>query len=74
MLNDLETAKYVNGLLRQINGLPNESMEKVQETCVPEEFIVYRRRVGVLISSIFEQFLEPIYQAHPGLKPPDLNT
>ena len=72
MLNNIETAEYVSGLLLQINGLLSESVEKVQDTCAAEDFIVYRRRVGVLINSIFEQFLEPIYIRHPSLKPPEL--
>jgi hypothetical protein len=72
VLNNLGTAKYVSELLLEINGRLNESLEKVESTCGPEDFAAYRRRVGVLVNSIFEEFLEPIYIDHPELKPPEL--
>ncbi len=69
---DAETAKYVSDLLLNINGLLDESVGKVRDGCTPEEFTIYRRTVGSLINSIFEEILEPIYVKHPALKPPNL--
>lgn len=69
---DAETAKYVSDLLLNINGLLDESVAKVKGGCTPEEFTAYRRAVGGLINSIFEEILEPVYVKHPTLKPPDL--
>jgi len=72
MIADANTAKYVSDLLLDINGQLNESIERVQEASTAEEFANYRRRVGTLINSIFEEVLEPIYRKHPNLKPPEL--
>ncbi|MGC2530081.1 MAG: hypothetical protein WA639_20225 [Candidatus Acidiferrum sp.] len=74
MIADANTAKYVSDLLLDINGQLNESIERVQEASTPEEFANYRRRVGTLINSIFEEVLEPIYRKHPNLKPPELEV
>jgi len=72
VLDSVETAKYVSELLLEINERLSESMERVQDTCSPENFLNYRRRVGTLVYSVFEQFLDPIYIKHPELKPPEL--
>jgi hypothetical protein len=72
MIKDPITAKLVSDLLLQINGQLEESVAKVKTDCSPDESTAYRRRVGRLINSIFEDILEPIYILHPGLKPPGL--
>jgi hypothetical protein len=72
VLENVETAKHVSELLLEINERLSESIGKVQDSCSPEEFLIYRRRVGTLVYSIFEQILDPIYIKHPGLKPPEL--
>jgi hypothetical protein len=72
LIGNSETAKYVNDLMLDINGQLIESIGKVEKECSPEDFAIYRRRVGTLINSIFEQILEPIYDRHQKLKPPEL--
>ena len=72
MIENSRTAKYVSDLLLNINGQLLESIGNVEKDCSPDEFIIYRRRVGTLVNSIFEQILEPIYERHPTLKPPGL--
>ena len=72
MLDSVETAKYVSELVLEIKERLSESIESVQDSCSPENFLNYRRRVGTLVYSIFEQILDPIYIQHPELKPPEL--
>jgi len=72
VIDNLKTAKYISELFLDINGRLNESIERVQGTSTPAEFASYRRRVGTLINSIFEEILEPIYIKHPEVKPPEL--
>ncbi len=72
MIGDSKTAKYVSEFMLDINGRLIESIETAEKGCAPEGFAIYRRRVGTLINSIFEQILEPIYDRHPTLKPPEL--
>ena len=74
MLNNKEAAKHVSDLFLEINGRLNESIEAVKSNCAPEEFSVYRRRIGTLVNSIFEEILEPIYARHPELKPTELEA
>ena len=72
MIDDLKTANYVSDLFLDVNGRLNESIAKVQGSCSPADFEDYKRRVGRLINSIFEDILEPIYRKHPDLKPSEL--
>ena len=73
MIGKPDVAKYVSELLLSLNGELNESIAKVSRECPPHEAALYKRRVGKIIDAIFEVLLEPIYQSHPALKPPDLN-
>lgn len=70
MLNNPEAAECVSDELLEINVRLNESIQRIQGQCSPKEFSAYQKRVGVLINSIFEQILEPIYAKDPALRPP----
>jgi len=72
LIANAKTAEYVSKLLLDINGQLNESVATIEHDCSPDEFTAYRRCVGRLINSIFEDILEPIYVRHPTLKPPEL--
>ena len=73
MIENEEAAKYLNELLLDINGRLIESIHKVEEICSVDESAIYKRRIGRLVNAIFESLLEPIYQEHPALKPPELD-
>jgi hypothetical protein len=62
----------VSKLLLDINGQMEESLASVEGGSSPDEFKAYRRCIGRLINSIFEEILEPIYVKHPALKPSGL--
>jgi hypothetical protein len=72
VFKDKNSARYVNELFLDINGRLNESLEKLEPNCSPEEFAAYRRCIGRMINSIFEEILEPIYIEHVDLKPAEL--
>jgi hypothetical protein len=72
MFQNSESAKYISEMFLAINGQLNESVEAVESSCTTDEFLVYRRRVGVLINSVFETILVPLYREHPELKPDGL--
>lgn len=72
MIANSKAAKYVSDLMLNINGELIESIKNVEKDCSQDEFTIYRRRVGTLVNSIFEQVLEPIYDKHPTLKPQEL--
>jgi hypothetical protein len=72
VIDNIKTAKYISEFFLDINGRLNQSIERVQDASTPAELASYRRCVGTLINSIFEEILEPIYIKHPELKPPEL--
>ena len=72
MIENVETAEYVSKLLLNLNSQLNESVGRVERGSSPDEFTTYRRCVGRLINSIFEDILEPLYAKHPTLKPREL--
>lgn len=72
VIDNAQAAKYVSELFLDINERLTESVDKIEGACTPEEFQTYRRRVGTLVYSTFEQILVPIYRKHPSLKPPNL--
>ena len=73
IIKDPEIAGYVSNLLLNINQQLIGSLERVSGGCPEEEHLAYKRNVARLVNVIFEHFLEPIYQQHPSLKPPDLD-
>ena len=72
MINDIQMASRVSELFLNINEQLTQSIHEVEDASTHEEFENYRRRVGTLIYSTFEQILIPIYRRHPSLKPPEL--
>jgi hypothetical protein len=72
VIENPQAAKHVSELFQDINERLMGSADKIESSCTPEEVQTYRRRVGTLVYSAFEQILVPIYKKHPDLKPPNL--
>jgi hypothetical protein len=69
LIENVETAEFVSKLLLNLNSQLNESVERVKRGSSPDEFTTYRRCIGRLINSIFEDIFEPLYAKHPIFKP-----
>lgn len=72
MIENPEAAKSISQTLLNINGQLDESIRKIEAQVTPDEFKAYKRGVGYVLYEIFERLLEPLYERHPSLKPPNL--
>jgi hypothetical protein len=50
----------------------NASIADVESSCPEEEFANYRRVVGKIMGAMLLDIMNPIYAAHPALKPSQL--
>jgi hypothetical protein len=73
MIEDKEVANNINGKLRSCYHLLEESICEVNERCGEEQAKAYRQKVGDIFSIIVFGLLEPLYEAHPELKPSGWN-
>lgn len=68
-----EVAESILALVFEYGGKLNDSMLEVRDTGEEEEFHRYRRAVGNVLASAFENIIDPIFAEHPDLKPDQLN-
>jgi hypothetical protein len=68
-----ETAQSVLALMFEYGGKLNDAMLMIRETSDEEEFARYRRAIGTVLDSTFEQIINPILEEYPDLKPQSLN-
>ena len=70
---DKATAQSVLALMFDYGGKLNDAMLMIREASDEEEFARYRRAIGNVLDSAFEQVINPILDEHPDLKPDQLN-
>ena len=71
MIKDAEVAGRISELLTNTFNALGESIISVNDRCSPEEPQAYRQKVGDIFYIITFGLLEPLYEEHPELKPPD---
>lgn len=64
-----ETARVVLALMFEYGGKLNDAMLRIRETSDDEEFARYRRGIGRVLDSAFEQIINPILEEYPELRP-----
>jgi len=72
MISSPEVAERVNALMLEIGAKLNASIADVGSSCPEEEFANYRHVVGKIMGAMLLETMNPIYAAHPGLKPSQL--
>jgi hypothetical protein len=65
-------AEELHELLRSTDRSLLSFLDKVKATESPEDYKRFARAVGHFLSEVSDQFLGPIYNAHPGLRPAEL--
>jgi hypothetical protein len=70
---DKETARAVLALMFEYGGKLNDAMLTIRENADDEEFARYRRGIGQVLDSAFEQIINPILDEYPELRPQALN-
>jgi hypothetical protein len=69
---NLEIARSVSELMLEISANLDSSLQLVQRTSSQTEFETYRNTVGNLMGIILLEVMNPLYEKHPELKPPQL--
>ena len=73
MIKDVTIAKAVSDLMLDISGKLNQSIADVMSSCPDDEAFAYRRAVANVMAQILLDVLNPLYSAHPEIKPPELD-
>jgi len=68
---NLSTAQATSVLLIKVNSALDAQLAHLQAECTPAEFNEQRRLFGAAMASLLD-IVNPIYSAHPGLKPTQL--
>lgn len=72
MIKNRAVADEVSKLMLELTARLNESIAKVKDNCDEEDFKIYRRAVGKVMGEILLEVLNPLYEDHPSIKPPEL--
>jgi hypothetical protein len=72
MIDNHIIAQKVNALMLDVSSRIDDSIVMVQEHCPDAEFSAYRLAAGRILAEILLGVLNPLYSAHPTLRPPGL--
>jgi hypothetical protein len=71
MIKNAAIAADVSRVLQNTFNVLGESMRQVSTACSEAESAIYRKKIGDIFYIITFGLLEPLYEEHPQLKPPD---
>ena len=72
MIKNREVAAELSNRILKVSGAINDAIILVQESCPADEFNEFRRAMGRLLDQVYVLGLEPLYEAHPDIAPPEL--
>lgn len=72
MIKDREIAAELSKQFLKISGAINDAIIQVQDNCSADEFNEFRRTMARLLDQVYVLGLEPLYEAHPDIAPPEL--
>ena len=72
-VSNAETAKQVSDLALEMLARLDRSVALVQDTCSETEFKAYRRAAGRVMGEPVLELMNPLFEAHPSLKPKGLD-
>ena len=72
MIADQQLAADVAERVLEVNRLLNEAAALVQSRGTIEEAAAFRLVTGRVLGELLLDVVNPLYQQHPGLKPPGL--
>lgn len=72
MIKDKDVAQKISLLMLDIGAHINESIALAKDHCSKEEFEAYRKVAGKVMGEILLEIMNPIYKAHPDLKPKEM--
>jgi hypothetical protein len=69
VITDPAIAREIADVIHGVSNQLDDSLQRVQDKLPPEEFAAYRLAVGAVLGEALMSVLNPIYAAHPELKP-----
>ena len=72
MIENSEVAQHISSLMLEMSRKINESISFVKRECSAQEFEAYRKASAKVMGYILLEVLNPIYAAHPDMKPKGL--
>jgi hypothetical protein len=73
MLSNPLIAREVSKLMLEFGAELDATLVKVQSECSTQEFTQYRTAVGKVMGEMLLEIMNPLYDAHPNLKPKELD-
>jgi hypothetical protein len=70
---DRATAQRISALMLDYGAKLDESVDFVKTRCSDEEFNRYKEAVGRILGNMLLDIMNPLYEEHPDLRPPNLN-
>jgi hypothetical protein len=74
MVSDKQIALKISDRAIEVNRLLNEIVSLAQGGCSPEELSALKLAVGRMLGELLVEIVNPLYQAHPELKPNGLEV
>ena len=72
MIEKGDVAHRISSLMLEVSEQINQSIWLVKNECTTQEFDAYRKACAKVLGHILLQILNPIYAAHPEIKPKQL--
>lgn len=73
MIENKEVAQNISDLMIDFGGRINQSLVLVQNKCSNDEFEKYRDAASMVKGEMLLKIMNPIYEAHPEIKPKELD-
>jgi hypothetical protein len=72
MIENSDIAQHISSLMLEVSGKIDESISLVKRECTTQEFEAYRKASAKVLGYILIEVLNPIYAAHPAIKPREM--
>lgn len=72
MITNKHVAARVSERILEANRLLNEAISIVHDNCSTEEWSTFRSSMGNVLGQLLFEVVNPLYRAHPDLKPDGL--
>lgn len=73
MIENREVAHEISHLMLEIGARLDASVSLVHKNCSAEEFQRYNKIVASLMAEMLLEVMDPLYLAHPDIKPIELD-
>ena len=72
MITNKDVAREIVRVMLEAGARIDATVALVQDKATPEELAKYRQAAGVVMSDLLFEIMNPIFEQHPDLKPPQL--